>query len=84
MPQFTPPLAAHDCEIPAFAGMVFRGEWESGADFGIWHLRRRTFGGFAADSCVPPKRRRRYAPIVANYSLFTANCFYYRQILAFQ
>ena len=21
----TPPLAAHDCEIPAFAGMVFRG-----------------------------------------------------------
>ena len=31
----TPPLAAHDCEIPAFAGMVFRGEWESGADFGI-------------------------------------------------
>ena len=26
----TPPLAAHDCEIPAFAGMVFRGNGNRG------------------------------------------------------
>ena len=25
MPKFTPPLAAHDCEIPAYAGMVLWG-----------------------------------------------------------
>ena len=43
----TPPLAAHDCEIPAYAGMVFRGEWESVADLANWCLRRRTFGDFA-------------------------------------
>ena len=31
----TPPLAAHESEIPAFAGMVC-GEWESGADLAIF------------------------------------------------
>ena len=42
-PQFTPPLAAHNCEIPAFAGMVFRGTGELWADFG---------GGIAGDGSV--------------------------------
>ena len=33
-PTETPPLAAYDCEIPAFAGMVFRGNGELWAYFG--------------------------------------------------
>ena len=32
----TPPLAAHESEIPAFAGMVFRGTGELRADGSVW------------------------------------------------
>ena len=40
----TPPLAAHDCEIPAFAGMVY---------LGTGNCRR------PADNCPPPPTIRR-------------------------
>ena len=67
--QLTPPLAAYDCEIPAFAGMVL---WGTGVcvDFGdsavavIW---RWTIGGFGDGflfPCGPFLRRQESHSVV--------------------
>ena len=48
MPTETPPLAAHDCEIPAFAGMVFGGTgelWANSANCGTRHCEIPAYAG---------------------------------------
>ena len=43
----TPPLAAHDCEIPAFAGMVYLGTGNCGRILAILHIRHCEIPAFA-------------------------------------
>ena len=50
MPTETPPLAAHDCEIPAYAGMVFGGTgelWANSANCGTRHCEIPAYAGMS-------------------------------------
>ena len=56
----TPPLAAHESEIPAFAGMVFRG---TGNYWWILAIMRATigrFGGGGGQQCQNTPTHSRY------------------------
>ena len=64
MPQFTPPLATHVCEIPAFAGMVCGGtgvcEWIFGIVGGVLPHNLRGVAAFKLE--IPA-----YAGMVCGY-----------------